>query len=348
MQIKIAIGNENGNYFWYDTYSKKQVNDGATKAYAQSTIGKNTSALEYYINAYIFSRWVNNQMGNLSLRDAVDTDGSSLMTGAENKEGKVVLKYSNNTEDLLIFLTTNANNDPEKSESIFNNHRMSVIRYSIETNLIKAIANYNAQIKSGYEYTLPIMDDVQWAKISNNVCLTSFMQGVAIGTKYYNNYCVVSNNQNKEFVNKNSIVIMIKDEANTSYTYHLPNCKTIVDGVAKGSISEANIAGVYTQIDLKRKSANVEVNGKIQNYYFYHQGASNSVPYLNSYDCIVNIQNVYELSELIDGSIKLKDEGGELTGETYDANKLNIIRKKYLTALAREKYNFYKSLSFLN
>ena len=39
---------------------------------------------------------------------------------------------------------------------------MAVIRKSIETNLVSAIANYNLYIGSNYEFSLPVLKDTEW------------------------------------------------------------------------------------------------------------------------------------------------------------------------------------------
>ena len=71
------------------------------------------------------------------------------------------------------------------SDSTFNNHRIAIIRKSIETNLTTAIANYNIQSGSNYEYVMPVINDADWYKIVNNVSIASFMQGIPIGQKLF-------------------------------------------------------------------------------------------------------------------------------------------------------------------
>lgn len=58
------------------------------------------------------------------------------------------------------------------SGSAFNNHRIAVIRKSIETNLGTVIANYRSI--SLYNYAMPVLSEEDWYKILNNVSIVSF------------------------------------------------------------------------------------------------------------------------------------------------------------------------------
>ena len=47
---------------------------------------------------------------------------------------------------------------------------------------------------------MPKLQDTDWEKITANVGMISFLQGLNIGGKTYNGYTIVTNNKNKEFV----------------------------------------------------------------------------------------------------------------------------------------------------
>ena len=94
------------------------------------------------------------------------------------------------------------------SGSTFNENRMQVIKKSIESNLVAAIANYNMYSSNSYDFSLPILKETDWEKITNNVSVISFLQGLPIGYKYYNNYCVLTNNSNEETKKKKKISIL--------------------------------------------------------------------------------------------------------------------------------------------
>ena len=301
-------------YFWYSDFRKMYVKDAATKNYAKATINANRSALEYYISAYKFSNWIKNNLKDLTMKDAYD------------KNGNPIKFETNQTGDDKIFDFNDTTNHPEHSESTFNTHRMAVIRNSIESNLLSAIANYNQFINTNYDYRMPKIKDIDWEKITNEMSMTTFLQGIPIKNKFFNSYCTISNNQNKEFVSKSSIIFLGSDG-----NYHKPNCKHIVD-------KKVNIVGAYTNLSIERQNVKVSES---EIYYFYPQQRENNLPYLNCYDCIVNIANIYDLNQLIDGSIKQDNmvDGNEI--EIYNKNNLKEVRNIYFRTMAREKYNLY-------
>ncbi len=301
-------------YFWYSDFRKMYVKDAATKKYAKATINANRSALEYYISAYKFSNWIKNNLKDLTMKDAYD------------KNGNPIKFETNQTGDDKIFDFNDTTNHPEHSESTFNTHRMAVIRNSIEGNLLAAIANYNQFINTNYDYRMPKIKDIDWEKITNEMSMTTFLQGIPIKNKFFSSYCTISNNQNKEFVSKSSIIFLGSDG-----NYHKPNCKHIVD-------KKVNIVGAYTNLSIERQTVKVSES---EIYYFYPQQRENNLPYLNCYDCIVNIANIYDLNQLIDGSIKQDNmvDGNEI--EIYNKNNLKEVRNIYFRTMAREKYNLY-------
>lgn len=313
-----STGENGAYYFWYDNYEMTVVNDSATRAYANQTIGQNRSAVDYYIEAYKFSKWVQDNLDNITAQNAVDKDGMQIKFDTNNTGSERIFRF-------------NENNDPEKSTSIFDSHRRAIIKNTIETSLIAAMANYNLYSISGYEYTLPKLSEVEWDKITTEVCFTTFLQGLPIGAKYYNNYCVIANNQNKEFISKSSMIILTQE--NGKYTYHRPNCKHLID-----NINDINITGSYTRLQLERQPVKMSDDSIV---YFLPQQASNTVPYLYCYECIVNVANIYDLNEFIDGEITVLDQYGVETNTKIKANQLQKVREAYFMALAREKYNLY-------
>ena len=305
-----------GVYFWYSDFRKMYVQDEATRNYARATMHNNRSALEYYISAYQFSVWVKDNLGDLTMHDVYD------------KEGNVIEFEANQTGEERIFNFNSTTNNPEKTESTFNTHRTAVIRESIESNMLAAFANYNQYINTNYDYRMPILSQTDWDKITNEMSMTTFLQGLPIKNKFFNSYCSLSNNKNKEFVSKSSIILLGSDG-----NYHKPNCKLIVNG-------SVDIVGAYTNLSIARQTVKVSEN---EIYYFYPQQKTNEQPYLNCYDCIVNIADIYDLNQLIDGSITQDNMIDGTEEEIYNENALKEVRSVYFTALAREKYNLYGS-----
>lgn len=283
-------------YFWYNNGKKTylQSEENNLKEYIKGTGFKSTSAYEYYTEAKDFSEWVIKELGSIK------------------QDGK------------CIFDTTQADNDPMVSSSVFNEHRIAVIRKSIETNLTTAIANYNSQSGSTYEFVMPKIDEVSWYSIENNVSIISFMQGMPIGQKYFNDYSVITNTKNEEVINSQSVYVVTKND-DGNYEYHQPGCKVLIDNSNK-------ITGVYTNLSFSRQTLKVSEDSY---RYFYPQARIGKTT-TGCYNCIVNASGDYNIDDIIKGEVE-----GYKTGD--NKKKLNILRKRYLTGLARERYDLYKS-----
>ncbi len=283
-------------YFWYNNGKKTylQSEENNLKEYIKGTGFKSTSAYEYYTEAKDFSEWVIKELGSIK------------------QDGK------------CIFDTTQADNDPMVSGSVFNEHRIAVIRKSIETNLTTAIANYNSQSGSTYEFVMPKIDEVSWYSIENNVSIISFMQGMPIGQKYFNDYSVITNTKNEEVINSQSVYVVTKND-DGNYEYHQPGCKVLIDNSNK-------ITGVYTNLSFSRQTLKVSEDSY---RYFYPQARIGKTT-TGCYNCIVNASGDYNIDDIIKGEVE-----GYKTGD--NKKKLNILRKRYLTGLARERYDLYKS-----
>ena len=319
---KVYLDKSNNRYFWYDNYKKTYLESEATNVQQyinNNGVGfKSISAFEYYAEAKEFSEWVNDKLGNITQANIIKTDNTQV--------GEQTDYLSVNTGSNRIFNTTDRNNDPLLSSSIFNSHRMAVIRKSIETNLTTAIANYNLHANSNYAFAMPVMSEDDWDNALNNVAIISFMQGMPIGQKFYNNYSIITNTQNEEVVNDQSVYVLVKDGNNIEY--HQPGCKELIE-------KQNNIIGSYTSLSFERQTVKIS-ESNLQ--YFYPQSRNNAIM-TGCYNCIVNASGDYDIDSIISGEIKDLKTGQIL----YDASSLYNIRKTYLTALARERYDLYKS-----
>lgn len=193
--------------------------------------------------------------------------------------------------------------------STFNQNRISVIRKTIQSTLNTAIANYSSS--AAYEFRMPIFTEEDWDKIVNNIAVATFMQGMPIGAKYFNNYCIVTNNKNKEVVTKDSIYIITSNgEA------HMPGCKKIIENTYE-------VTGAYRNIDFEMQT----VVGN-DNYNYFRHGND------RCYYCMVNASGLESVDDII-------------SGETSSGKKINEdLRKTYLIALARERQNLYKTNNY--
>lgn len=141
---------------------------------------------------------------------------------AVNENGDPIEEFGNN---LPIFENQAGWADSiEDPNSLFNQHRLAVIRYTIEKNLSIAIANYNNFSGVDANFQMPELKEYEWEQIINNVSIISFMQGLSIGGKIYNGYAIVTNTKTEEVVNTDSIYIVTSDGQ-----YHRATDKDLVE-----------------------------------------------------------------------------------------------------------------------
>ena len=191
----------------------------------------------------------------------------------------------------------------EEPKSNFNQHRLAVIRYSIEKNLTAAIANYNYYSDSTNNFQMPKLKETEWDKITNDISIISFLQGLNIGGKIYNGYSIVTNTKNKEVVSEDSIYIVTNDNY-----YHKPT---------ETELETKNIVSGVLNIDFERRTRTISMTTK----YFYPNSA------LSSYESIVNQTQVEEPENIYD---YMQSKGGKLA-------------EAYFTALGRERYSMYRT-----
>lgn len=357
-----AVNNDATRYFQYDTnYEKMYISPpsgrNATKdpmywtwQYLEfcrdGTTLYSTTAMDYYLNAYIFSNWVVTNMSNVSIENA---KGIQLEKTVNEEQTEIVVKYVNIYEHFqsnlegdhqYIFRATRNGNDPEADASDFQEHRRNVIRYSIETNLATAIANFNLHTtNAGYQYVLPVLNEEDWEKVTNNICVISFMQGMPVnGYKYYNNYSVLTNNKNKEFIGKNAIYLVTNEATKEK---HLPGCTILMGKDA----STTKVQG-YNVTDFMRQ--NIKLDEDNMKFFYQHYETS-------CYNCILGANRVYDTEEIFQGLLykyqygeKVKDaEGNYKTMKKSDVDPMFAnIRTAFMTALAREKQSIVKTMGY--
>lgn len=328
-------------FFYYDSeYTKTYIQTDSMINDLRDCLDANNnfssdSAIKYYDEARIFSTWVNTYLGDITAADAVDSEGNAITDFASDTGNDKIFEISNN-------------NNPLQSSSTFNEHRMNVIRKSIETNLYTSIKTFSEHTVIGYEFGMPRISEIEWEKITNNITMVSFLQGIPIGGKVYNDYCVVSNDSNKESVNNNSIYIITKDVSG-NVQYHAPGCKALLEKLNSNNANEKlTIIGAYASVDFKRQSvlltgsdvnAGEQITGSDEEKYAYfypQQGTS-------CYDCIVTASDAYSTDDIIKGEIIIRDSEGNTIQEINITNNdgLKNIRTWYMRALARTRYDLY-------
>lgn len=329
-------------YFVYSSeYKKDYVNSLDTLAMLENLNNegfKSDSAQKYYEEAQIFTNWVTKNLGDIEQSNAVNSKGEPI-------QGEY---FATDLGSEKIFNISN-NNDPLQTNSVFNEHRMNVIRKSIETNLLASIKTFSEHTVIGYEFGMPKISEDEWYKIVNNISVVSFLQGLPIGGKIFNDYCVVSNDANKECVGNESIYIIAKRVSSGQLEYHKPGCKTLLEGLNTNVESnKLEIVGAYQSADFKRRSISITSSdanageqltgadsGKYA-YFYPQQGTA-------CYDCIVTASDTYSTDDIIKGEIQIKDLDGNITQTIKTTNNtgFNQIRTYYLRALARSRYDLY-------
>lgn len=119
------------------------------------------------------------------------------------------------------------NTSIEDSSSNFNQHRLSVIRHTVEKNLSVAIANYNNFSGVSANFQMPKLQETDWDLLLNNITMISFLQGLSIGGKVYNGYSIVPNTKNEELVSEDSIYIADNNQ------YYKVTDKNILNAIRK-------------------------------------------------------------------------------------------------------------------
>lgn len=317
---------DNNTYFYYEKGKSRLVNDATIIDNVKKQMNKDTdtdgSAIKYYKDAYEFSTWFYSNIGNQISQEHVRLSG-------ERETNTNRLDYNAGSE--LIF---DIREDPEDEGSRFNQHRMAVIKKSIETNLITAISSYNSNANS-YEFRLPQLSVEDWEKVTNDVCVISFLQGLPMKGKYFNSYCVIPNDRNNEFVDTDSIYLLTNDGK-----YHMPNCPSLVED--EDEQDKITIGYINTSFEVQT----LEKSGSENEYYYKHAydvtNPNKPLYYTSCYQCIVNVNGKYYLDEILSGKILHEDSAFELPMGS-NIPKISTLRSKYLTALAREKYDLYKT-----
>ena len=186
-----------------------------------------------------------------------------------------------------------------------------------------AIANFAAN----GDFYMPKIGEEEWEQITHNVSVTSFMQGVPIGAKMFNDYQIVSNNVNKEVVLNNSIYIVNGGEAHSpgcSRFLNIPSSNNIIVNLNPGSFVG------YSNTSFERQSIS---DGNEDRLHYYPHSQQ------KCYSCIVNTIEDFDENNLISGTdADYEKINGEATLTNDQKNNLRNLRTVYLSALGREKY----------
>ena len=273
----------------------------------RNNVAYDDSAIRYYNENMEFTEWVTENLGQTitssDLQEAVTASGSG-----ELKNQVMPNEY--------IF-NINPNNDPERDNSSFTQHKRQIIRYSIQNNLQSAIATYNENSRkmgSNYNFKMPILTEEDWDKLLSEISVIGFLQGLPLGLKYYNNYSIVTNTKNRENITEESMYFI-----GTDGSYHKIDCPYLQGG-------SGEIRG-YKNIEFEQQAG--KKDGNTLEYYKHQE--------LACYYCIVN--SLYNNSRL---------DIFNTSHEQYNSDNWRARRTAYYKAISREKQNKYKTNEYLN
>lgn len=334
------------------------LNVDANQLKTNKDLFRDVNAYHYYKDAYNFSTEAYKALSliDLSHDNVIKTDSYNKEYTITNENQVNISDESNSSHtkydyaNKKVFDYKDSANNPELDSSSFNEHRMDVIISIIEDTLTNSIANYNNFFASSYDFRMPTITEADWGTIANNVTTVSFLQGLVVGNyKFYNNYSVVANTRNKEFVSKQAIYVENRDNVNTysdnNTNYHNPRCEEF------NSSNPTNVVG-YRQIDYEIQSLSqanydyLDSNGIVHTITSGKESATDATeedktiirnyyyrPGTGGYECVISLNgNKFTSDDLINGA-----EG------TNDA-----IRTAYIETLAREKNASFKNLEAYN
>lgn len=310
-----VYGYMNGKYISRSGYlvAEDGSEDGTYYAGVQIT---DSSAINYYKEAIKFTKWVTEETfgGSFTIKSIVTPQNALDEYGKPYKEfekdNHQILAMSNKKDDNGII------NDPENENSYFNAHKREIMRNSIQSSLSNAIFTYSEHAVKTYDFKMPILTEQDWDKLLSNVNIVTFMQGIPIGTKIYNNYAIVTSTENKQYIDKDMIYYTAKDNENEYY--HKIDCQNLKDLVNEGN----EIVG-YRNVDLNKKEAKKEDGKELKDEngnIIYEYKIKNPA----CYDCIVSSEN-------LDNSQKIDDS----------------LKGVYYNTVARERYNLNKVTELL-
>lgn len=205
-------------------------------------------------------------------------------------------------------------NDPEDENSAFVQHKREIMKEKIEGVLNSSITAFANKTNSSYR--MPKLLVEEWKKIYTNISVIAFVQGMNLGFKKYNSYCVLNSTNNSEFVNPDLLYFI----SNDGY-YHDITCENI-----NGATNLVGYKiGDFEKIKYEANPDADTTNDKIHYYYKHDEYAC--------YGCINGGGDKRQSKNIYDF---IKD------------STTSNLKKAYYTALARERQNTVKLLSDYN
>lgn len=245
-------------------------------------IYKDFSAISYYVEAYAFTNWTKQNLG-------------AIKTTVEETENTYIFKISEE-------------NDPEKDTSSIAIHKKEIMKNHITTNLNLAISNYSRRSK---DFKMPVLTDNDWKQIFSNISLITFLQGMPIGLKTYNNYAIATSTTNREYVDPGELYFTSQASTNQGKTleeldksFHTAYCS---------ECGENLVYTGYRSVEYVMR----EYGTDTKHYYYPHDNLADTSSETACYYCLINRANFRK---------------------TTSQTAINSLYKSYNEALARERY----------
>ncbi|MCR5185985.1 MAG: hypothetical protein K6D97_02570 [Clostridia bacterium] len=330
------------------------------------------NSIVYYAKAKMFTKWVTTHLSMIQANDIVEISGMDFGTiqegllfgtrdnydedGAGRSDFQTLISFKDDSSKIFSSNSFKAIKGNSKiyddsatelgKDSVFNNHKLRIIRASIQYSLNLAMTTYNSnesygiigagEIRRGSTqrvggYAMPVLQYEEWESITENPSVVAFMQGLRCGLKVYNNYAVVSSTNNELTVRPENICYVADDGEyqsfnsgyinNTDYYYHKINCPGLLEDiddvntrVTSFSSKEAKYDKMYDKMASQMK------------YKYDHKN-------LACYTCIND-------GNYSDRSVDIFDINNDVTG------KKPALRKAFYLATGKERNNVYKMNAF--
>lgn len=300
------------------------------------------SSVVYYSKAYIFSQWVNEYLCNASIDGGCEILEDNLVEVAGQKystiKGVESLEFDFNTGARVFnFTGTEPVSVTEiPTDCAFYQHKLNVIKMSIQYNLNLAMSTYNNNESYLFEYEMPVIQAGEWEQILTHISITSFMQGLKCGLKTYNNYKIVSSTNNDILTLPEEIYYVKKENFNDeSSEYHRINCSKLIE-IDKDSSYNAEYMAFSSKEVKYDKIANK--NRDNMNYEYDHKNYA-------CYDCI-NDGNYFNRDTDGDGVFDAQINIFDKTDTEY--NNYKNLRKAYYMGVGKERNDTYKMNAVVN
>jgi len=316
------------------------------------------SAVQYYVDGYIFSKWLTTNLGSMSASSIKNTEyivgdvNAAIASSSDLKNLKMseteldnTMLHNFGTDSICMF--SGSGNNPESEESDFYNHKRNVIKNSITYNMILSMVVYTEESRT-VEFNMPSFKETEWDRILNNVSITTFMEGMRCGFKWYNNYAIVTSTNNEISINENEIFYVprvkgatttlndIEEDIDLDQSYkiaHRIDCDELkLNGY--GAIS-------FTSKDVKYDKV-LDKSGKaVYNHKVY-----------TDYDCIVDsnykVGKILGLTSRPDGNTDILNYLKTYSNSSGSTEQQNLWWKlrAYRIAIAKERNNLYKTTAF--